>query len=151
MQFQPIGRLSFLPPSTKELVKTVHKETCHFTERILSVALSYGGRSEIIDAIQELVKDVELGKLDRIDINEENFSQYLLTSGIPDPDLLIRTSGEARISNFLLWQIAYTELYFTKTLWPDFRHRDILLALLDYQKRERRFGRVSHPFSPQNV
>jgi undecaprenyl diphosphate synthase len=150
MRFLPIGCISALPLSAQNLIQRVVEETQHFTDRVLSVALSYGGRSEILEAIRHLLEDVDRGIVDRARINEETFEQYLFTSSLPDPDLLIRTSGETRISNFLLWQIAYTELYFTKTLWPDFRRRDTLLALLDYQKRERRFGRVSHTTSPHS-
>jgi undecaprenyl diphosphate synthase len=124
------------------LVQEVAEETQHFTCRTLTVALSYGGRSEIIDAVRKIVRDIQLGTVTVDQIDENLFEQYLTTCGLPDPDLLIRTSGETRLSNFLPWQMVYTELYFTKTLWPDFRRREILLALLDYQKRERRFGRV---------
>ena len=148
-RFFPIGLLHELPASTQDLVQVIARETEHFTDRTVVVALSYGGRSEIIDAVNHLIDDVQGGKaVGRV--HEARFEQYLSTAGLPDPDLLIRTSGEARISNFLLWQIAYTELYFTKTLWPDFRRRDVLLALLDYQKRDRRFGRLPHAVSPQN-
>ncbi len=148
MRFLPIGRLHALPASTRALVHEVAEETVHFTDRILTVALSYGGRSEILDAVNEILDDCHHGKVSS-PITESQFEQYLATADLPDPDLLIRTSGEARISNFLLWQIAYTELHFTKVLWPDFRRREVLLALLDYQKRERRFGRVSQAVSPQ--
>lgn len=151
MRFIPIGRLSALPLSTQALLQTVKDETQHFTDRTLVVALSYGGRTEILDAVQRLVNDVKNGIRDGSHLTEEIFEQYLTTASLPDPDLLIRTSGETRISNFLLWQIAYTELYFTKTLWPDFRRRETFLALLDYQKRERRFGRVSHAFTPHSA
>ena len=146
-RFLPIGRLQRLPDSVRTLVEEVAEETRHFSERTLAVALSYGGRAEMIDAIQRLAYDVEMKTLDPEDIDESLFEQYLETQGLPDPDLLIRTSGETRISNFLLWQIAYTELYFTKTLWPDFRRCETLLALLEYQKRERRFGCVPQPIS----
>ena len=149
IRFFPIGLLHELPASTQDLVHTIAEETKHFTDQTMVVALSYGGRSEIIDAVNRLVDDVQCGKASG-HVHEAQFEQYLSTAGLPDPDLLIRTSGEARISNFLLWQIAYTELYFTKTLWPDFRRRDVLLALLDYQKRDRRFGRLPHAVSPQN-
>ena len=148
-RFFPIGLLHELPASTQDLVQAIARETEHFTDRTVAVALSYGGRSEIIDATNRLIEDIQCGKVSGR-VQEAQFEQYLSTAGLPDPDLLIRTSGEARISNFLLWQIAYTELYFTKTLWPDFRRRDVLLALLDYQKRDRRFGRLSHGVSPQN-
>jgi len=149
-RFFPIGLLNELPDSTQDLVHAVAQETEHFTDHTVAVALSYGGRSEIIDATNRLIEDVQCGKVPAGCVHETQFEQYLSTAGLPDPDLLIRTSGEARISNFLLWQIAYTELYFTKTLWPDFRRRDVLLALLDYQKRDRRFGRLPHAVSPQN-
>jgi len=150
MRFLPIGRLDALPPLAQSLVHIVAEETHHFTKRVLAVALSYGGRWEIIDAINHLFRDIQSGKIASGPISETLFEQYLTTSELPDPDLLIRTSGEARVSNFLLWQIAYTELYFTKTLWPDFRRREVLLALLDYQRRERRFGRISHAVTPQS-
>ena len=149
-RFFPIGLLNELPDSTQGLVHAVAQETEHFTDHTVAVALSYGGRSEIIDATNRLIEDVRCGKVPAGCVHETQFEQYLSTAGLPDPDILIRTSGEARISNFLLWQIAYTELYFTKTLWPDFRRRDVLLALLDYQKRNRRFGRLPRVASPQN-
>lgn len=123
------------------------EETRHYTKHTLTVALSYGGRAEIIDAVQQLALEVQMGTLCPDQINEALFEQHLTTWGLPDPDLLIRTSGETRVSNFLPWQIAYTELYFTRTLWPDFRRCETLLALLDYQKRERRFGRVTQAVS----
>ncbi|NKB80491.1 MAG: di-trans,poly-cis-decaprenylcistransferase [Nitrospirales bacterium] len=143
-RFLPIGRLDSLPASIQSLLQTVKEETQHFTQHTLTVALSYGGRSEIIDAINHLITDVQNGVLLNQPVNETLFQQYLATANVPDPDLLIRTSGENRLSNFLLWQIAYTELYFTKTFWPDFRRRELILALLDYQTRERRFGGLSH-------
>ena len=108
----------------------------------LLLALSYSGRSEIVKATKKLFKDVKAGVVKEEDINESMISNYLETAGIPDPELLIRTSGEMRLSNFLLWQIAYTELYVTKTLWPDFRKEDLYEAICAYQKRERRFGKV---------
>lgn len=150
IRFLPIGRLEKLPSSVQRLVQEVADETQHFTDRVLTVALSYGGRAEIVDAVKNLVKDVRLGALPEDQIDETLFERYLSTHGLPDPDLLIRTSGESRISNFLPWQIAYTELYFTKTLWPDFRRQETLTALLDYQNRERRFGRVTQAVSPQS-
>lgn len=143
IRFLPIGRLHRLPPAVQSLIMEVAEETRHFTDRTLSVALSYGGRTEIVDAIRQIALEVEVGSVTPAQIDESFFERYLSTYGLPDPDLLIRTSGEARISNFLPWQIAYTELYFTKTLWPDFRRVETLQALLDYQKRERRFGRVA--------
>ena len=104
----------------------------------LILALSYSGRWEIVNAVNKIMKEKNLRK----ELTEEVFQQYLNTKGVPDPELLIRTSGEHRISNFLLWQIAYSELYFTDTLWPDFRKEDLLKAIIDYQKRERRFGKT---------
>jgi undecaprenyl diphosphate synthase len=110
---------------------------------ILNLALSYGGRSEILHAIQGILSDFQKGRIQSEEMNIQRFSQYLWTRGLPDPDLLIRTSGEHRVSNFLLWQIAYTELYVTETLWPDFDRRELLEAIADYQSRERRFGMTS--------
>jgi undecaprenyl diphosphate synthase len=147
VRFLPIGRLQQLPPGTHALVTEVAEETRQYQDRTLAVALSYGGRAEIIDAIRHIAVEVEMGSVSPEHIDESLVESYLTTYGIPDPDLLIRTSGESRISNFLLWQIAYTELYFTKTLWPDFRRSETLQALLDYQNRERRFGRVGHTVS----
>jgi undecaprenyl diphosphate synthase len=105
----------------------------------LVLALSYSGREEIINAVKNIIKDGKKPK----EINEDTFQQYLTTKSVPDPELLIRTSGEYRISNFLLWQIAYSELYFTDTLWPDFRRADLYKAILNYQNRERRFGKTT--------
>ena len=112
------------------------------TGLILNLALNYGGRQEIISALRSIITEVKEGSLEVDDIDEDVFSQHLYTSGLPDPDLLIRTGGEMRISNFLLWQLAYTEIYVTDVLWPDFRQKDLLLALSSYQKRTRRFGGV---------
>lgn len=142
VRFRTIGRLNALPASAFQWVRTTEQETRHLDKLTLTVALSYGGRSEIIEAVRQVVDAVKQGTLQADDIDEQVFSNYLMTKELPDPDLLIRTSGETRISNFLLWQLAYTELYFTPTLWPDFRRREVLLALLEYQRRERRFGRV---------
>jgi len=142
VRFQAIGRRELLPPSAQHWVRTTERETAHLDKMTLNVALSYGGRAEIVDAAKELFLDIRTGSVDIEQIDQALFQQYLYTYPLPDPDLLIRTSGETRISNFLLWQLAYTELCFTPTLWPDFRRREFLLALLEYQKRERRFGRV---------
>ena len=147
VRFLPIGRLEQLPSPVHALVAEVAEETRHYTTQTLAVALSYGGRAEIIDAVQQLALEVQMGSLSPDQIDEALFEQHLTTWGLPDPDLLIRTSGETRISNFLPWQIAYTELYFTRTLWPDFRRCETLQAILDYQKRERRFGRVTQTVS----
>jgi undecaprenyl diphosphate synthase len=142
VRFQAIGRLELLPPSAQHWVHTTEQETAHLDKLILTVALSYGGRAEIVDAVRGVLADVQTGTVKAEQVDEALFRQYLYTHPLPDPDLLIRTSGETRISNFLLWQLAYTELCFTPTLWPDFRRREFLLALLEYQKRERRFGRI---------
>jgi undecaprenyl diphosphate synthase len=143
VRFRTIGRLELLPQSAQHWVRTTEKETAEGDKMVLTVALSYGGRAELVDAVRKLLSDAQDGTIqpERI-IDEALMEQYLYTHPLPDPDLLIRTSGETRISNFLLWQLAYTELYFTPTLWPDFRRREFLLALLEYQRRERRFGRV---------
>ena len=142
VRFRTIGRTHALPSSALQWVRAAEQETAHLDKLHLTVALSYGGRSEIVDAVRGLVRDAQEGKLPAEEIDELHIQQYLYTHDLPDPDLLIRTSGETRISNFLLWQLAYTELYFTPTLWPDFRRRELLLALLEFQRRERRFGRV---------
>lgn len=140
--FRAIGRHDLLPSSAQHWVRTTEKETAHLDKLILTVALSYGGRAEIVDAVKTLIEDVQAGTVQSTRIDETTIQQYLYTHPLQDPDLLIRTSGETRISNFLLWQLAYTELWFTPTLWPDFRRREFLLALIEYQRRERRFGRV---------
>ena len=115
----------------------------------LNVAVNYSGRAELVNAVNAIVDDARLeGTLASLNITEETISARLYTAGLPDPDLLIRTSGEMRISNFLLWQIAYAELYVTETLWPDFSRTDLLLAILDYQKRDRRFGGLNSRAEP---
>ncbi|MEK7396032.1 MAG: isoprenyl transferase [Candidatus Poribacteria bacterium] len=137
-----IGDIVRLPKRVvNELQRSVDM-TKNNTGLILNLALSYGGRQEIIKATQAIAHDVEKGKLKADKIDEKVFSKYLYTSGLPDPDIIIRTSGEMRISNFLLWQCAYSEIYITEVLWPDFRRKDFLLALLSYQKRKRRFGGI---------
>lgn len=142
VRFRAIGRLELLPESAQHWVRTTEKETAHLDKLALTVALSYGGRAEIVDAVRTLIHDANVGAIQPGQVDETTIQQYLYTHPLPDPDLLIRTSGETRISNFLLWQLAYTELCFTPTLWPDFRRREFLLALLEYQRRERRFGRI---------
>ncbi len=135
-----IGQTEKLPPEVQRTLWQTVEKTAHSKDMTLILALSYGGRQEIVQAVKNMLSDIEKGKLSVKQITEERLSRYLDTSGIPYPDLLIRTSGEYRISNFLLWQIAYTEIFITPTLWPDFRKERYLEALLDYQKRERRFG-----------
>jgi undecaprenyl diphosphate synthase len=138
-----IGRLEDLPLDVQDILQETIQKTQKCDGMILNLALSYGGRSEILHAIHGIISDLQKGKIRPEEINVQRFSQYLWTWGIPDPDLLIRTSGEFRISNFLLWQIAYTELYITETLWPDFDRKELLKAIADYQSRERRFGLTS--------
>ncbi len=143
IRLNAIGRLEDLPPEVQDVLKETMKMTEKCDGMILNLALSYGGRSEILHAIQGILSDFQKGRIQSEEVNIQRFSQYLWTRGLPDPDLLIRTSGELRVSNFLLWQIAYTELYVTETLWPDFDRRELLKAISDYQSRERRFGMTS--------
>jgi len=138
-----IGQIERLPVPVVRLLKSVEKETQDNKGMTLILALSYSGRADMMEAIRHFCDDVQRQTISIEALSEEVFSRYLNTHSIPDPDLMIRTSGEIRISNFFLWQMAYTELYFTKTLWPDFRRKALLIALLDYQSRERRFGQVS--------
>ena len=138
-----IGEIDRLYPLVKEKLIQVKASTLKNDKMVLNLALSYGGKDEIIRAVKKIIQDNKNGKIDINEINKKTFSNYLYTSGMPDPDLLIRTSGEYRISNFLLWQTAYTELYFTNVLWPDFTKDDIFRAIASYQKRERRFGLTS--------
>lgn len=143
VQIRAIGDLEDLPPFALEEVIEGIEKTKNNTGLILNLALSYGGRSEIVKAVKEIAEKVKDNELYLGDINEETFPDYLHTRHLPDPDLLIRTSGEQRISNFLLWQLAYTEIYLTSTLWPDFGKNEFFEALVWYLKRERRFGMVS--------
>jgi undecaprenyl diphosphate synthase len=143
IRLNAIGRIEDLPPDVQAVLEETKKKTQGCSGMILNLALSYGGRSEILHAVHGIVSDLQKGKVKPGEISVQRFSQYLWTHGIPDPDLLIRTSGEFRISNFLLWQIAYTELYVTDTLWPDFDRKELLKAIADYQSRERRFGLTS--------
>ncbi len=138
--FRTIGDLARLPRDIQAEIARVAAATAPKARMVLTLALSYGGRSEILQALQTLARDLLAGRLKPTDIDGTLFSRYLYTADLPDPDLLIRTSGEYRLSNFLLWQSAYTELYFTDTLWPDFREEDLLKALAAYQQRERRYG-----------
>lgn len=138
-----IGDVSRLPDLARQRFEECIAQTANNTGLNLVLALSYSSRWEIVNAMREVAKDVQSGKLRQECIDEEIVSGYMTTKNIPDPDLLIRTSGELRISNFLLWQLAYTELYFTSCLWPDFSKEDFLAAIKDYQQRERRFGKTS--------
>ena len=139
IRLSTIGNINKLPSKAQKELQEAIIKTKDNTRMTLVLALSYSGRGEIINAVQNIIKD---GKKPE-EINEDTFQQYLTTKSVPDPELLIRTSGEYRISNFLLWQIAYSELYFTDTLWPDFRRADLYKAILNYQNRERRFGKTT--------
>ncbi|PKP17967.1 MAG: isoprenyl transferase [Bacteroidetes bacterium HGW-Bacteroidetes-21] len=138
-----VGNLALLPTSVKEKVFETERITQNNTAMTLNIALSYGSQWEIAEAAKKIAIDVSQNKISPDDITPESFSQYLLTSHSPDPELLIRTSGEFRISNFLLYQMAYTELYFTDTLWPDFGKEAFYEAIYHFQQRERRFGKIS--------
>ena len=140
VRLRAIGRLEELPAGCQRQLQTSIETTADNTGLTLILALSYSGRTEMIDAVKSILHAVERGELDPATISPETFSGYLYTRGYPDPDLLIRTSGEMRLSNFLLWQLSYTEIYFTRTLWPDFRKEDLLEAVQDYANRQRRYG-----------
>jgi undecaprenyl diphosphate synthase len=140
IQLRAIGRLERLPAGIQDRVRRAIQRTKDNREMVLVFALSYGGRAEIVDAARRLLKDAELGKLDPESLDEKAFAAYLYDPELPDPDLLIRTGAESRVSNFLLWQIAYSEIHTTDVMWPDFRKPHLVEALLDYQQRERRFG-----------
>src|SRR5499433_319762 len=142
VRLQAIGRLTDLPVSSQEQLHRTIEQTAGNTGLTLILALSYGGRLEIIDGIKSLLRAIELGHIDKAMIDVEMFSKHLYTRYYPDPDLLIRTSGEMRLSNFLLWQLAYTELWITETLWPDFRRRHLFQAVADFGRRQRRYGAV---------
>jgi len=142
VRLQAIGRIGDLPDSTQKALRTAIETTAHNTKLTLVIALSYSSRVEIVDAIQALAREVAAGKLDPAAIDAGLLSRHLYTRDYPDPDLLIRTSGEMRLSNFLLWQLSYTEFYITQTLWPDFRKDDLLEAVREYGKRQRRFGGI---------
>jgi undecaprenyl diphosphate synthase len=140
-----IGNISHLPKVCQKNLMEAKEATRNNSGLTLLLALSYSGRWEIVKAVRRIAEEVKLGVIKPEEIDESLFPNYLETAGIPDPELLIRTSGEMRISNFLLWQIAYTELYITETFWPDFRKEDLYEAICAYQKRERRFGKVLDP------
>ena len=143
VRLKTIGDISSLPVKCQNELLDAIEETKNNSGLILILALNYSGRWELTQAAKKIAKDVESGKLKADDVNSFELESNLLTSSFPDPELLIRTSGEMRISNFLLWQLAYTELYFTDKLWPDFRRVDLHDALKAYEKRERRFGKIS--------
>jgi len=137
-----LGDEEGIPDDVVAELRRVRDATARQTGLCLSLAINYGGRQEILKAARDFARDVQQGRRRSEDLSAEDFSRYLFTSDIPDPDLLIRTSGEYRISNFLLWQLAYSEIYITEILWPDFREPQFVEALLDYQSRSRRFGKT---------
>jgi undecaprenyl diphosphate synthase len=145
IRFQVIGRMNELAPDVQSELQRAMDRTRHATGLLFNIALNYGGRAEITDAVRRLTTDLLANGRDPSKVDEALLSSYLYTAGQPDPDLLIRTSGELRVSNFLLWQIAYAEIWVTEVLWPDFRRRDLLQAISDYQKRERRYGGIAPP------
>jgi len=140
IRFMVIGRADQLPDAVRTDVERAIEQTAGNTGMKLDVALNYGGRAELVDAFNRILDHVRNNGLANARVDEEMITQHLYTAGLPDPDLLIRTSGEMRVSNFLLWQIAYAEIYVTETLWPDFTRAQLYEALLDFQKRERRYG-----------
>ena len=137
-----IGNISKIPEHSRKSLQNAADKTGKFGRLNLTLALSYGAREEILNAASQIAKDFKNNKINIEDLDEDMFSSYLYTSGMPEPDLLIRTSGEERLSNFMLYQAAYTEVYFTKTLWPDFRKKNLDAALKNYEKRIRRFGKT---------
>lgn len=143
IKLNAIGQLDQLPSSCIDTLNKVIDETSSNTNLTLTLALSYSGRWDITTATKQIGRDIKEGKLNPEEITDEVITSYLSTKGIPDPELMIRTSGEMRISNFLLWQLAYSELYITEVLWPDFTKEDLANAIINYQSRERRFGKTS--------
>jgi len=149
VQLIAIGRLESLSASVQQELQIAMEKTRHNRGMRLNLAINYGGRTELVDAVNSIVDTARLeGNLEALEFTEEAISAHLYTAGLKDPDLLIRTSGEMRISNFLLWQIAYAELYVTETLWPDFTRTELLKAIFDYQSRDRRFGGLTRSANP---
>ena len=136
-----LGQLDTLPDDIATEAKSIMDQTKNYDKYSFNIALAYGGREEILQAIQKIAKDVQSGAISINEIKEPIVSKYLYTNGIPDPDLILRTSGEERISNFLLWQLAYSELYFSDVYWPALQKRDFLMAIKTVQQRQRRFGK----------
>ena len=145
IRLMAIGDIQGLPSNVQEMLAFAMEKTGGNRGLTLNLALNYGGQTEICHAARQIARKVREGLIRPEEIDEDLFSRHLYTAGLPEPDLLIRTSGEMRVSNFLLWQLAYAEFWITQTLWPDFRRAEFLQALIDYQKRERRFGRVAAP------
>jgi undecaprenyl diphosphate synthase len=151
IRFCHLGDSEGIPEDVFRQLKAAVAKTAHFDRLTLSLAINYGGRQEITRAARLFAADVQQGRCNHEALSPERFSRYLFTSVFPDPDLIIRTGGEHRVSNFLLWQLAYAEIYVTKVLWPDFREPQFLEALRDYQKRERRFGKTSEQIETTGV
>lgn len=148
IKLQTIGNISDLPVSCQKELAEAIELTKNNNRLTLVLALSYSGRWDILEATKKIMQEVKDNKINPEDLTEKIFSGYLATKDFPDPELMIRTSGEMRVSNFLLWQIAYSELYISDILWPDFRKNDLLNAIIDFQKRERRFGKISEQVNP---
>jgi undecaprenyl diphosphate synthase len=142
IRLNAIGQIDRLPKAVRATLKSVMEATADNRQMVLNLALSYGARTEIVDMVKQIAHSVRKGTLDPALVTAETVADHLYTRGMPDPDLLIRTSGEMRISNFLLWQIAYSEIFFTPTLWPDFGEDEFVEILTAYQNRERRFGAI---------
>ncbi len=141
VRIRAIGRVELLPPDVQEAIRMAEEETAHYTDHVLNVAIGYSGRAELVDAVRAIGEKIESGTLSPEDIDETIIERHLYTNGVPDPDLIIRTSGEERLSGFLLWQSAYSELYFAQIYWPAVRRIDIWRALRSYERRSRRFGK----------
>ncbi len=141
VKIKAIGKVERFPERVRKAIAYAEERTKHYDNLLLNVAVAYGGRQEIVDAFRKMAEKIERGEMSSSEISEATIAQHLYTNGTPDPDLIIRTSGEERISGFLLWQSAYAELYFCETYWPEFRKIDFLRALRTYQQRQRRFGR----------
>ena len=140
MKVLVVGWTDLLPDDVKDAIKEAEESTKDYKDRLFNLAIGYDGRLEIVDAVKKVYKEIEEGKLSIDDVNEEIIGKNLYTGGLEDPNLIIRTSGEERLSGFLLWQSSYSELYFCDSLWPEFRKTDFLRAIRDYQARDRRFG-----------
>lgn len=140
VKVKAVGKLDLISPNVLEAIEEAEKATEQYTKRQLNIAIGYDGRQEIVDSVKKIIEEVQKGDLNPEDITEEDISKNLYTAGLDDPNLIIRTSGEERLSGFLLWQSSYSELYFCDTLWPELRKVDFLRAIRDYQERERRFG-----------
>jgi len=151
IRFNTIGRIHDLPGEIQKLVKETTEATSRNSGLVLNLALSYGGRAEIVDAVQAIVKESAERRIGPEDVNEALVTAHMYSPDLPDPDMIIRTSGENRISNFLTWQSVYSEFYFTPLLWPDFKRKEFLEAIIDFQKRERRFGLTGEQVRPHKA